>query len=86
VHPTAFVQADSSIMPQTPTDDTRLELLYQENNLLTKQNAQLDKELVCLHHEKEDLSKRLLQSSEHCNAISGRLEAKEAEGQELSHS
>lgn len=84
VHLPHLVQAMADI--KRPPDDSaeRLELLQRENNLLTKQNAQLDKEVVRLQNDQEALAQRCLDATNSSHTAGARLRAKEAEVENMS--
>lgn len=69
--------ADATHQPEGHTD--RLGLLLRENSLLSKQNAQLDKEVARLQAENDSFSQRCLEASDTAHTASARLRAKEAE-------
>jgi predicted nucleic acid-binding Zn-ribbon protein len=57
----------------------RVELLLHENNILTKQNAELDKEVARINGDNEGLAKRLLEATQQHGEIHATLKHKEAE-------
>lgn len=57
----------------------RVELFLHENNVLTKQNAELDKEVAQLNTDNEGLAKQLLDATQQYGDICVTLKHKDAE-------
>jgi chromosome segregation ATPase len=73
------MQAVSEV--RTPTEEhvKRVELLLHENNVLTKQNTELDKEVAQLNADNEGLAKQLLAATQQYGEINVTLKQKDAE-------
>ena len=64
----------------------RVELLLQENNVLTKQNAELDKEVARVNTDNEALAKQLLDATQQYGETCVMLKHKEEEVKNMASS
>lgn len=64
----------------------RVELLLQENNVLTKQNAELDKEVARVNTDNEALAKQLLDATQQYGETCVTLKNKEEEVKNMASS
>lgn len=73
------MQAVSEAGAPTEAHVKRVELLLHENNILTKQNAELDKEVARLNTDNDGLAKQLLDTTQKYGETCVTLKHKDAE-------
>lgn len=78
------IQAVSEASRACTEHSDRVELLLRENNLLTKQNAELDKEVCRLNADNEEMARRLLDTTQQYSNACSQLKNKDSEASDMS--